>query len=105
MLWRNSSSKSKTRTTWNSFDSPAEREAQQSGPIAGQNHQAQQSQFRVRELRTLEKLKTAGKKGVLGIGKKPNRYEVETFQEAGVEISYKTAARVKANGTYFGFQS
>src|SRR5450631_1661992 len=56
MLWRNSSSKSKTRTTWSSFDSPDEREAQQSGTISGQNHQAQQSQFKVRELRTLENL-------------------------------------------------
>ena len=40
------------------------------------------------------KLVTSGSKGFLGIGKKPNQYEVEIFQQAVVEITYKTKTKV-----------
>ena len=36
----------------------------------------------------------SGKKGFLGIGKKPNHYEVEVFQQAVVEITYKPLAKI-----------
>jgi hypothetical protein len=43
------------------------------------------------------KLVTPGKQGILGIGKKPNRYEAEVFEQAVVEIIYKTKARILGN--------
>lgn len=42
------------------------------------------------------KLVTPGSKGVLGIGKKPNRYEIEVIRRAAVEVTYKTQAKVAA---------
>jgi ribosomal protein L7/L12 len=42
------------------------------------------------------RLKTAGKQGFLGVGKKQNQYEAEIFQPAVVEITYKTKARISA---------
>jgi hypothetical protein len=42
------------------------------------------------------KLKTQGKQGMLGIGKKPNHYEIEVFQQAVVVIRYKCKARISA---------
>lgn len=39
-------------------------------------------------------LKKAGKKGILGIGKKPNWYEVQVFEQAVVEIKYKKKAKI-----------
>lgn len=42
------------------------------------------------------KLIVAGKKGFLGIGKTPNKYEAEAFQQAVVEIIYKGKAKVSA---------
>lgn len=41
-------------------------------------------------------LLSMGKKGFLGIGKKPNQYEIEIFQKASVEIIYKTKAKILA---------
>lgn len=40
------------------------------------------------------RLITSGKQGFLGIGKKPNQYEAEVFQQAVVEIIYKTTAKI-----------
>ncbi len=40
-------------------------------------------------------LKKAGKKGILGIGKKPNWYEVQVFEQAVVEIKYKKKAKIR----------
>jgi len=45
--------------------------------------------YRVRDI----KLKALAKKGFLGLGKKSNRYEVEFYTKAMVEITYKTQAR------------
>jgi hypothetical protein len=42
------------------------------------------------------KLTTSGKQGFLGIGKKPNQYNAEIFQQAVVEITYKTKAKISA---------
>lgn len=42
------------------------------------------------------KLAMAGKKGFLGIGNKPNRYEADVFQQAVVEITHKTKAKICA---------
>jgi hypothetical protein len=42
------------------------------------------------------KLKIAGKKGFLGIGRKPNQYEAEILQPAIVELTYRTKARISA---------
>lgn len=42
------------------------------------------------------KLAIVGRKGLLGIGKKPNQYEAEIFQQAVVRIAYKTKARIAA---------
>lgn len=38
----------------------------------------------------------AGKRGFLGIGKKPNQYEAQMLQQAIVEITYKTKAKISA---------
>jgi hypothetical protein len=40
------------------------------------------------------KLVTPGSKGFLGIGRKPNRYEVKIVQQAVVEVTYKTKAKI-----------
>jgi hypothetical protein len=40
------------------------------------------------------KLVTSGKKGFLGIGKKPSQYEVELLHKAIIEITFKTKAKV-----------
>lgn len=40
------------------------------------------------------KLVTQGKKGFLGIGKKPNQYEVKMMKQATVEIAYKENVRL-----------
>lgn len=45
------------------------------------------------------RLSTAGKKGFLGIGKKPNRYQAEVFQQAVVEVTCKAKAKIS---TTFG---
>lgn len=42
------------------------------------------------------KLIKAGRKGVAGIGKQPNQYEVEIFRNAEVEIKYKPKAKIRA---------
>jgi hypothetical protein len=42
------------------------------------------------------KLATAGRKGVLGIGKTPNQYRADVWQPAMVEITYRTKARISA---------
>jgi uncharacterized C2H2 Zn-finger protein len=42
------------------------------------------------------RLTTTGKQGFLGIGKKPNQYRAEVFQQAVVEIIYKTKAKISA---------
>lgn len=39
-------------------------------------------------------LATAGKKGFLGISKKPNQYKVNISRQAVVEVSYKTKAKI-----------
>jgi hypothetical protein len=39
-------------------------------------------------------LVTAGKKGFLGVSKKPNQYEVNVSRQAVVEVSYKTKAKI-----------
>jgi hypothetical protein len=39
---------------------------------------------------------TSGSRGFLGIGKKPNQYEVEVLHQAIVEITYKTKAKISA---------
>jgi hypothetical protein len=41
------------------------------------------------------KLAIAGSKGFLGIGKKPNQYEVVLLQQAVVEVTYKTKAKIR----------
>lgn len=38
----------------------------------------------------------AGKKGFLGIGKKPNRYEATIFQMAVAEVTFKEKVRIRA---------
>ena len=45
-------------------------------------------------------LAAAGRKGFLGIGKKPNRYEAEVFRPAYAEISYKLKAKISATFGY-----
>lgn len=40
------------------------------------------------------RLVTSGSKGFLGIGKKPNQYEVEMLHQAVVEITYKTKSKI-----------
>jgi tetratricopeptide (TPR) repeat protein len=40
------------------------------------------------------KLNTGGTKGFLGMGKKPNRYDVELFHQATVEVTYKPKAKI-----------
>ena len=47
---------------------------------------------------TVENLRLVaeGKKGFLGVGRKPNQYEVEVVRQAAVEITYKTKAKVSA---------
>lgn len=40
------------------------------------------------------KLHIAGKRGFLGIGRKPHQYEAEIFRPAVVEVSYRTKAKV-----------
>jgi hypothetical protein len=42
------------------------------------------------------RLAMAGKKGFLGIGKKPNQYDAEVCQQAVVEITYKAKAKISA---------
>jgi hypothetical protein len=42
------------------------------------------------------KLAIRGSKGLFGIGKKPHQYEVEVLQQAVVEITYKTKAKISA---------
>lgn len=37
---------------------------------------------------------TIGRKGFLGIGKKPNKYEVEMSRQAKVEVIYKSMAKI-----------
>lgn len=55
------------------------------------------------------RLAMAGKKGFLGIGKKPNQYQVEVFQQAVVEVTCKAKAKILATigekpvTTIFGF--
>ncbi len=44
-------------------------------------------------------IKEPGKRGFLGIGKKPNSYEVEIAQQAIVEIKYKQKSRIRATLT------
>lgn len=46
------------------------------------------------------KLTNSGRKGFLGIGKKPNIYEAEVFQHAMVEIAYKQKAKITARVGY-----
>lgn len=46
-------------------------------------------------VRTL-RLSTPGRSGFLGVGKKANRYEVTVFQQAVVEVTYTTPAKVSA---------
>lgn len=41
-------------------------------------------------------LRIPGKKGLLGIGKKPNIYEAQVFQRAVVEVIYKRKAKISA---------
>jgi len=41
-------------------------------------------------------LKSLGKGGFLGIGKKPNRYEAQITQQAVVEIAYKEKVKIRA---------
>jgi len=41
-------------------------------------------------------LKTPGKKGILGMGRKPNIYEVKVFQPAEVEVTYKRPIKIRA---------
>jgi len=40
-------------------------------------------------------LKKPGKRGLLGIGKKPDCYEVQVFEQAVVEIKYKKKAKIR----------
>jgi hypothetical protein len=40
-------------------------------------------------------LKKLGKKGVFGMGRKPNLYEVQVFEQAAVEIKYKKKAKIR----------
>jgi hypothetical protein len=40
------------------------------------------------------RLVTPGRKGFLGIRKKPNQYEAEIVQQAAVEVTYKTKAKI-----------
>ncbi|MFZ2633480.1 MAG: hypothetical protein WA081_00640 [Desulfosalsimonadaceae bacterium] len=42
------------------------------------------------------KLLTSGRKGLFGMGKTPHHYEVEIFQQAAVEITYKSKAQISA---------
>lgn len=42
------------------------------------------------------KLSVAGRKGFLGVGAKPNQYEVEILQQAVVEITYKMKVKMSA---------
>jgi len=51
------------------------------------------------------KLLIPGAKGLLGFGRKPNRYEVELFQEGFVEITYKTKAKICAEIVEIGLQT
>lgn len=37
-----------------------------------------------------------GKKGLLGIGKKPNRYEIQVFRQAIVEVTYREKVKIRA---------
>jgi len=39
-------------------------------------------------------MKGKGRKGVFGIGKKPNKYEIHLFEQAVVEIKYKKMAKI-----------
>lgn len=39
---------------------------------------------------------SAGRKGLLGVGKQPNQYEVEIHQRAEVSLTYKTKAKIRA---------
>ena len=41
------------------------------------------------------KLLKSGKKGFFGMGKKPNSYEFQVFQQAAVEIKYKKKAKIR----------
>jgi len=40
------------------------------------------------------KLVTIGRKGIFGVGKRPNKYELEILRQATVEITYKTMAKI-----------
>jgi hypothetical protein len=40
-------------------------------------------------------LKKLGKKGVFGMGRKPNLYEVQVFEQAVVEIKYKKKVKIR----------
>lgn len=42
-------------------------------------------------------LKNRGKRGFFGIGRTPNQYEADVFQQAVVEITYKEKALIRAN--------
>jgi hypothetical protein len=42
------------------------------------------------------KIAIPGKQGLMGIGKKPHQYQVEVFEQAVVEITYKTKAKISA---------
>ena len=42
------------------------------------------------------KLVTKGKKGILGVGAKPNQYEIELLKQAIVEVVYKSKAKITA---------
>ena len=41
-------------------------------------------------------LKSSGSKGFLGMGKKPNSYEIQIVQSAVVQVTYKERARIRA---------
>lgn len=41
------------------------------------------------------RLKTQGKRGFLGIGRKPNLYEVEVFQPVVAEVRFRHKARIR----------
>ena len=60
------------------------------------------AQLKPGSIETIEKiiLTVPGRKGIFGIGKKPNLYEVEIFHPAEVEIVYKSKAQIQAKVGY-----
>lgn len=55
-----------------------------------------QSQIRDSAIIKALKLTASGKKGFLGLGKAPNQYEADVFQQAVAVITYKTKAKISA---------